>query len=78
MQLEAHREPRLGDKVWYQPRHKLNQKQPNGILEAFIRDDEEVVEAVVLFMDGEQEIIDINEFDGKWTDKYGGIWEITS
>lgn len=61
----------LNQKVYKQDRHP--EKQPNGYIEDIFWDEEQIM---VKFHDGDVETYDFHDFEGKWTDKFGGTWMI--
>lgn len=73
------REPKVGDRVWIQDRHRNQGKQPNGTIINIIYDDGEVSEYVIRFLeDGVIETYDAFIYELVWTNKLGGLWECPS
>lgn len=64
--------PRRGESVWIE-----GQPQPNGVIIAVDWDDGEPQEITVRFHETKDvQVYYYHEFDGNWTDKFGGTWMI--
>lgn len=72
--------PRVGDRVWKRSRFNVGYgsngyilSQPNGVVNKIKRWDEE---ATISYWDGDVDFINLGDFDGCWTDRFGGIWRL--
>lgn len=68
------RDPRVGDNVWYEHRHQIEGKHPNGTITRVNWEDKDVC---VVFTDGGHKFFEFDDLYGNWQEERAGgqgIW----